>query len=61
MDRTVEGLGDAVGAMERAVLIRQDGGANLLGCWITGVTVLGQVIRRRLEVGIKGYCLGRAK
>lgn len=46
MRRVVEGAGDAEAAMLRALQSRRDKGRPFLGDWVTGVTPLGQVIRR---------------
>ena len=49
MSRMVEGAGDAVGAMLRALRARKDKGIPFAGCEIRGMTKLGQVILRVLN------------
>lgn len=49
MRRTVEGAGDVVGAMIRALHARRDQGYAFLGCEIRAVTPLGQKVIRTVE------------
>ena len=46
MDKTVEGAGAAIAGMLGALHSRRDYGEPFLGCVITGITPLGQVVRR---------------
>lgn len=49
MSRTVEGAGDVVGAMKKALAMRRDGGWPFAGCEIMAVTPLGQRVVRVLN------------
>lgn len=49
MCRLVEGAGDSVKAMRKALLARKDRGVPFHGCEVHGLTVLGQRIIRTFE------------
>jgi len=49
MCRTVEGAGDVIGAMKKALAARKDGGWPFMGCEIVAVTPCGQRVVRILD------------